>query len=294
MLKALFKDRLHSKAILFPLLMLFGMWFGFLLQNQGFFESCKGAIIPLLPEGLIGVVLSPFLHGGFEHIFSNSIPIAVLMFLLFQFYPTSATKVFLFSWLFSGLLTWVLPPIDIFTGQYRYVCIIGASGLVYALAFFLFFSGVIRKDKKLLTISLLVALYYGSLIWGVLPEELFNTLSEPSKISWQAHLSGAIAGIVLAVMFRKQGEKQKKFIWEFPNYYNEKDDQLWQHYIQNHPDDFHEMPQKKKDNIWDTLMNCAKNNLNCLSLRKSGVCFLRNISIPLLCEDAVLLAIFGF
>ncbi len=253
MFQSFFKNNLNYKALLYPLLMISAMWLGFLLQNHGFFENCSGAIIPLLPEGMVGIIFSPLLHGGLEHIFGNSVPIFVLMFLLFQFYPKLAAKVFLFSWIFSGLLVWMLPPIDVFTGQYRYVCIIGASGLVYALAFFLFFSGVIRKDRKLLTISLLVALYYGSLIWGVLPEELFNVLSEPSKISWQSHLAGAIVGATLAVLYRNKGEKQKKFIWEYPHYYNEKDDKLWQQYIDSHPEDFQEMPQKKEDRVWDYL-----------------------------------------
>lgn len=259
MFKSFLHNKLEYKALLYPTLMILAMWLGFALQNQGFFENCNGAIIPLVPEGLLGIIFSPLLHGGFEHILSNSVPMFVLMFLLFQFYTKIATKIFLYSWLLSGLLVWLLPPIDVFTGQYRYVCIIGASGLVYALAFFLFFSGVVRKDKKLLTIALLVALYYGSLIWGVLPEELFNTLSAPSRISWQAHLAGAIVGIILAFLNRKNGEKQKKFIWEYPHYYNEKDDKLWQNYIENNPDHFLEMPQKKEDNVWDYLDDIRKN-----------------------------------
>lgn len=70
------------------------MWLGFLLQKVGFWEGCSGAIIPLNPEGLKGIFLSPFLHGNLEHIFGNSVPIFVLVFLLFQFYPFIAKKVF--------------------------------------------------------------------------------------------------------------------------------------------------------------------------------------------------------
>jgi len=259
MLKTFFKNKLNRRALLFPVMMLSAMWLFFFAQHLGYFESCQGAIIPLVPEGLIGVVFSPLLHGGLQHIFGNSVPMFILMFLLFQFYPKIAGKVFLYGWGFSGFLVWALPPIDIFTGDYRYVCIIGASGLVYVLAFFLFFSGVFRKERSLLVISLLVALYYGSLIWGVLPEELFSTLSEPSRISWQAHLAGAVVGIVQAFIYKNKGEKKQKFIWEFPNYYNEKDDKLWQEYIQNNPDDFREMPHKKEDE-WSYLDEIRKKN----------------------------------
>jgi membrane associated rhomboid family serine protease len=58
-------------------------------------------------------------------------------------------------------------------------------------------------EHKLLTICLLS--YYGSLIWGMIPEELFYNLQEPSKISWQAHLSGAIVGVSLLLHFQKSG-----------------------------------------------------------------------------------------
>jgi len=119
--------------------------------------------------------------------------------------------------------------------------------------FFLFFSGVFKWNMKLLTISLLVVLYYGSLIWGMFPEELFNNLNEPSKISWQAHLSGALMGSAMAYIFKGSGEKKKRYIWEFPNYYSEKDDKLWQEYKENHPDDFLELPYKKNEDVWDYL-----------------------------------------
>jgi membrane associated rhomboid family serine protease len=252
------KNIIHKKAIINPILMLSAMWLGFLLQTMGFFTNCTGAIIPLLPEGLVGIVTSPLLHGNVEHIVGNSIPIAILMFLLYQFYPLVANKVFILGWVSTGLLLWILPPIDMLTGDYMYTCTIGASGVVYVLAFFLFFSGVFKWNIKLLTISLLVVLYYGSLVWGMVPEELFYDLKEPSKISWQAHLSGAVVGIILAYTFKQVGDKKKKYIWEFPNYYNEKDDKMWQEYKENHPEDFLELPYKKNDDIWEYLEEIRK------------------------------------
>ncbi len=233
--------------------MLGAMWLGYLLQTLGFFNNCFGAIIPLLPEGLIGIITSPLLHGNLDHIIGNSVPIAVLMFLLYQFYPISANKVFILGWIFTGFLLWLLPPIDLKTGEYLYTCTIGASGIVYVLAFFLFFSGVFKWHMKLLTISLLVVLYYGSLIWGMFPEDFFYNLEEPSKISWQAHLAGAIIGSILAFSFKNVGEKKKKYIWEYPNYYSEKDDKLWQEYKENHPEDFLELPHKENDDLWKHL-----------------------------------------
>ena len=244
---------ISAKAILYPAIMLLMMWLGYAMQNNGFMQGCWGAIVPLTPSGLKGVIFSPLLHGNLEHILGNSVPIGVLMFLLFYFYPFIAKKVFFLGWILTGFMVWLLPPIDIFTGDYQYTCIIGASGIVYVLAFFLFFSGVFRWHMKLLTVSMLVALYYGSLIWGILPEELFSTLTEPSRISWQSHLSGALIGTVMAFLFRQIGEKKKKFIWQFPNYYSEKDHQLWQDYQEKHPEDFENIQEEKREDVWKRL-----------------------------------------
>jgi membrane associated rhomboid family serine protease len=257
-LKSMFLKYFNLRSFLVPVVMLVLMWSFFLLQNLGFFQGCDGAIIPLMPEGLKGIIFAPLLHGNLDHILGNSMPIVILLFLLFEFYPKIAYRIFLIGWVASGLLVWMLPPIDITTGQWTYSCIIGASGLVYMLAFFIFFSGVFRWNMKLLTVSLVVALYYGSLIWGIFPEEFFSHLQEPSKISWQSHLAGSITGIILALIFRKYGDKKKKYIWEFPNYYNERDDKMWQEYILNHPEDFEELPQLKQENIWDYLDEIRK------------------------------------
>lgn len=247
------KKVVNKNALTYPVVIMLMMAAGYMLQVSGFITSCWGAIIPLVPAGFLGILTSPFLHGNFEHLFGNIIPVGVLLFLLFQFYGHIGKKVLFTGWFLTGLLVWLLPPVDIFTGREVYTCTIGASGVVYVLAFFLFTSGVIRWDMKLLAISLVVALYYGSLIWGVFPEELFSNLNEPSKISWQSHLAGASVGVILAFLFRKTGEKKRKFIWEYPNYYSEKDDKLWNDYRENHPDDFNELPQKKKDEIWEFL-----------------------------------------
>jgi len=255
----MFLKTFHLKSFLVPIAMLALMWIFFLLQNLGFFGGCNGAIIPLVPEGLSGVIFAPLLHGSLDHILGNSMPIAILLFLLFEFYPKIAFRIFLIGWIASGLLVWMLPPIDIITGKWNYSCIIGASGLVYMLAFFIFFSGVFRWNMKLLTVSLVVALYYGSLIWGIFPEEFFSQLQEPSKISWQSHLAGSITGIILALIFRKYGDKKIKYIWEYPEYYNERDDKMWQEYILNHPEDFEELPQLKQHNIWKYLDEIREN-----------------------------------
>lgn len=241
---------LKPLAVLMPVLMLMAMWMMFFFQQLGFFSGCRGAIIPLVPAGLKGVLFSPLLHGDTQHIINNSLPMAVFLFLLFQFYSKAAMNVFLTGWVSVGLLVWLMPPLDIFTQEIRSVCIIGASGLIYYLAFYLFFSGIFRRERHLLTISLLVALYYGGMIWGIFPQELLGELN--SNISWQSHLAGTVLGTFASWIFRKKGKKEVKFIWQYPNYYSEKDDKLWQKYREENPEDFLELP-AKKDELWEHL-----------------------------------------
>nr|NQU93908.1 rhomboid family intramembrane serine protease [Bacteroidota bacterium] len=86
---------------------------------------------------------------------------------------------------------------------------IGASGVIYGLASFLFFSGIFRKESRLMAISLIIAFLYGGLIWGLFPE-----LFPKKNISWESHLMGLLSGLVLALFFRKEGPQKKQWSWE--------------------------------------------------------------------------------
>ncbi len=250
---------IHRQAILFPLFLLTMLWFFFGLQHIGLFSNCSGAIIPLVPEGLKGIIFSPLLHANLDHIVSNSVPLTLLSFLLFQFYPQLAYRIFFLGWLISGFLVWLLPPFTFQNGlQSVSTCTIGASGIVYFLAFFLFASGLFRKEVSLFSISLMVSLFYGGMIWGMFPQEWLHTLKEPSKISWQSHLVGGLIGVAIAWQYRKHGEKRTKYMWEYPNYYNEKDDLMWQKYQIEHPEDFEELPSYQQENEWSYLDEIRK------------------------------------
>lgn len=245
---------LNKQALFFPTALLVLVWAFFGLQHLGFFADCKGAIIPLAIDGFLGVLISPLLHANLDHLLSNSIPLWVLTFLLFQFYRQIALRVFISGWFISGFLIWLLPPFAFTkTTTNSYACIIGASGVVYFLAFFLFASGLFRKNIQLLSISLLVSLFYGGMLWGMFPEEWLNPLEEPSKISWQSHLMGGLIGVVMAFQNRKKDEKKTKYMWEYPHYYNEKDDLLWRKYQENYPEDFDELPYYQKEDKWSFL-----------------------------------------
>ncbi len=161
-------------------------------------------IFPLRAKGLIGIITAPLVHSDFQHLAANSLPLIFLGTGIFYFYHKIAYKVFFLIYLISNIWIW-------FGARYAYH--IGASGLIYGFASFLFFSGVIRKNVKLMAISLLVVFLYGSMVWGLLPIQ--------PHVSWESHLMGAIAGLVLAFYYRDKGPKRKIYSWEL-----EEDDEV--------------------------------------------------------------------
>lgn len=150
-------------------------------------------IQPRMAAGVPGVFLFHFIHGSWEHLFANTLPIIVLGAMLYYFYRPIATKVWLILMLSTGTLTWCSA-----VGG----CHVGASALIYGLAFFLMCSGFVRKNKSLVVISFLVIFLYGSLVWGLFPKYAID-----NNISWEGHGSGFIMGIVLAFFYRKEGPK---------------------------------------------------------------------------------------
>jgi membrane associated rhomboid family serine protease len=158
-------------------------------------------------EGLTGIITSVFIHGDLDHILSNSWPLMVLGMLLFFFYKRIAKPVFLWIWLVSGLWLWIGGRNSENIPVYH----IGASTLIYGLATFLFFSGIFRRHLGLMVVSALVVFLYGSIMWGIFPLK--------TEISWEGHLFGAIAGLLVAFNYRKEGPQRKTYEWE-----NESDD----------------------------------------------------------------------
>jgi membrane associated rhomboid family serine protease len=156
---------------------------------------------PLKLKGLIGVFSAPLLHSGFSHLFANTIPLFFLGGMLLYFYREIAFPVFFLIWILTGFWVWCFARGDSIH--------IGASGLVYGLASFLFFSGIIRRETKLMALTLLIAFLYGGLVWGVFPQ-----FFPQQKISWESHLMGLLSGLILAIYYRKIGTQRKVYEWE--------------------------------------------------------------------------------
>ena len=176
------------------------LWLVLFLDITIDLQFYKLGVYPLKLKGLPGIILSPFIHSSVKHLVSNTLPLLVLMWCLFYFYNEIAYKTFLFLWLLSGFITWIIA---------REAWHIGASGVVYSLSFFLFFSGLFRKHIPLIAISLVVAFLYGSNVWNMLPWSMYL---DP-KVSWEGHLSGGISGSIIALIFRKHGPQRPIKEW---------------------------------------------------------------------------------
>jgi len=179
-------------AFFFPVLFIIALWLILIVEKVGGADWSHLGIYPGKINGLVGIIASPLIHADAKHLFSNSIPLLVLAWCLFYFYKDLGYIVFPVLWILSGVFTWVFG---------RDSWHIGASGLVYSLAFFLFFSGIFRRYIPLMAVSLMIVFLYGSTVWNMFP---IAEIVDPS-ISWEGHLAGAISGFFCALIFSKQG-----------------------------------------------------------------------------------------
>lgn len=192
------KKVLESMTI--PGILLALMWLVKITEWQLGISFAHWGIRPLNTEGLTGIILSPLLHANFKHLFSNSVPFLFLGSMLYLFYPRVANAVMILSWIFTGLLVWLMA---------RFSTHIGASGVVYALAAFHFMSGLIKRNPGLMALTLLVTFLYGSMVWGIFPQ-----FFPGQNISWESHLCGIITGLIAAFWFRHEGPQKVEYNWD--------------------------------------------------------------------------------
>ena len=169
------------QSITFPFLFLLLIWIIHIIAQLFNYNLVHWGIFPRKISGLYGILSSPLVHSDFQHLISNSIPFFVLASILIYFYPQISFRIIAYSWLLQGIWVWL-------AGRMAYH--IGASGLVYAIASFLFFNGIFHRNRPMAAISLLIVFLYGGLIWGLFPTQ--------KQISWEGHLGGFLAGIIVA------------------------------------------------------------------------------------------------
>lgn len=166
-----------------PFRLVFLMWAVFAVEIFWGWQLKHFGIYPREIFGLIGIFTAPMLHGGFEHLLSNTIPLLFLGTVLFFFYSQIGGGVFFRAYFWTNVLVWIFGR----SGSNH----IGASGVVYGIAFFLIFFGIFRRDLTSIVISAVVVLMYGGVIYGVIPTD--------PRVSWESHLGGALVGIYTAI-----------------------------------------------------------------------------------------------
>ncbi|QOD62282.1 rhomboid family intramembrane serine protease [Polaribacter haliotis] len=187
------KLKLSKNVFLIPTIYIVCIWLVYWVEIYFGYNFNKWGVYPRNLIGFRGVFLTHFIHSDAGHLFNNSIPLFVLLSSLFFFYRDTAYKILLLGGFFTGFLTWIIA---------RESYHIGASGIVYLLFSFVFFSGIIKKHYRLVALSFIIIFLYGSMIWYVLPIK--------DGMSWEGHLSGFLTGLILAVIYRKKGIVKKE------------------------------------------------------------------------------------
>lgn len=176
-------------SVQFPLFVLIIMWVAHLVKATLWPGLYMYGIYPRELIGLRGIFFSPFIHGDLGHLISNSAPLFLLMVMMLYFYRRVAMRSFLMIYFLSGLSVWLFA---------RPVFHIGASGVVYGLVSFVFWSGVFRRSVKSIILALIVVFLYSGLIFGILPND--------KGISWESHLLGGLVGLLTAYWYKEEIE----------------------------------------------------------------------------------------
>jgi membrane associated rhomboid family serine protease len=179
-------------AALIMLLLLAGMWMLELLDQLSGNQLDQLGIHARDFDGMPEILSAPFLHAGWDHLMSNSLPFLVLGFLVLLSGLARWLIASLIIIVISGLTAWFLTPAN--------TIILGASGLIFGWLTYLLARGVWSRRPAQVVIAVLVLLVYGGLIWGVFPSG--------AGISWQAHLGGAIAGVLAAWLLHRRASRQ--------------------------------------------------------------------------------------
>lgn len=207
------------------------IWLVYYLDWNYFLEWKDYGIRPRTFSGLKGILFSPFLHGSISHLWNNTLALFITLPLICYYYFNHWKTLVFGGILLSGIGTWFIAE----SGNH-----IGASGLVYVLTSYLFFTGIRSKQYRLMAISFLTVILYGSSVWYMFPDI-------EKGISWQGHLAGFLSGIILSYSLEKpQFEPYYKYDWQRPDFDESKDDFIRQF---DKKGNFKPLPLLRKDEL---------------------------------------------
>lgn len=198
------QKQLLVSSVSLPLKFILLLWAIHLLQLLTGADFGYLGILPWHAAGLKGIFFAPLIHADFQHLISNSIPLFVLSAIVMYFYRRVAMSSFLTIYILTGMAVWLFARGNVYH--------IGASGVIYGLVSFVFWTGVFRRSLKAIILALIVTFLYSGMFLGVLPNQ--------EGISWESHLMGGVVGILVAYWFKDQlelDEKPKQYSWEMEN-----------------------------------------------------------------------------
>jgi membrane associated rhomboid family serine protease len=149
---------------------------------------------------IYGIITGQFIHASWGHLLTNIPPLLVSTWVLFYFYRSIGWSSFTLILMITGFMVFLFA---------RNSSHIGASGLIYGLISFIFFSGIFRRNVKSIILMIIMVIMYSGYMAGFFPME--------EKISWESHLFGAIAGLWTAFVFRNYREHDEEpivFDWK--------------------------------------------------------------------------------
>ncbi|WP_130288943.1 rhomboid family intramembrane serine protease [Pseudonocardia sediminis] len=154
-------------------------------QASGNALDYAGVIVPRSVDGLTGIITAPLLHGSWDHLISNTLPFLVFGFLAMAGGTAQWFMVTALIWVTSGIGVWLISPAPV----------LGVSGVIFGWFLFLLARGFFARSLRQILVAVVLFAIYGGILWGVLP-------SNP-MVSWQAHLFGALGGLLAASIVAK-------------------------------------------------------------------------------------------
>jgi len=183
------ESTVFKKRMQWPIAFIMLLWLIHFIKVIFDLDLGDWGIYPLHTEGLPGIITAPLIHADFKHLLSNSVPLLGMLAIMVLFYPTVALRSFMLIYFLTGLSVWLFG---------RNVFHIGASGVVYGLVAFVFWSGIFRRSLKSIILALIIVILYTPMFAGILPNQ--------EGISWESHLLGAIMGVFTSFYYKKELE----------------------------------------------------------------------------------------
>jgi membrane associated rhomboid family serine protease len=183
------------ESLIFPLIFVAIMWLFHIIQYLFEMDLFWLGVRPRSFEGILGIVFSPLIHSSFKHLAQNSVPFLACGAIIMNIFKPVAFRAFGIVYLLTGSLVWLFADFEAAATNYH----IGASGVVYGMVTFVFFSGVFVRNRLSIAFSLMMLVIFSGMINGISPFQ--------EDISWESHLLGAIVGMVVAFIYRRTIKK---------------------------------------------------------------------------------------